>query len=118
MEKIISSRRFQLDSARKDIINRELARIEGEYPKLTSTRVIVDFEKNWYFCEVIVHGKNLELKADSKATDLNVAVTETLDKAEKQLRKYLDRVHNHHHQPVSALEITVEEKAPAPAAEA
>ena len=97
MEKIIAGRHLDIENNIKEFINNELIKIEGEYRKLTSARVILDVQKNWHFAEVILHGKKISIEAKSKSKDLKTSISSAIQKAKKQLKKYLDKVQNHHH---------------------
>ena len=96
MEKIIAGRHLDVETSIKDFINHELKKIEGEYRKLTSARVILDVQKNWHFAEVILHGKKISIEAKSKSKDLQTSISSAIQKAKKQLKKYLDKVQDHH----------------------
>ncbi len=112
MEKIIASRHFDLDEATKALIMDELGKIESEYHKLTSARVVLDMQKTWYSAEIVLRGKNLSIESRTKAHELPVAFAEASEKVNTQLRKHLDRVHDHHHTSVSELEmVTVTEES-------
>ena len=96
MEKIIAGRHLEIEDHIKDFINHELNKIEGEYAKLTSARVVLDIQKNWHFTEVILHGKKISIEAKSKSNDLKKSISSAIQKAKKQLKKYLDRVQDHY----------------------
>ena len=97
MEKIIAGRHLDVENSIKELIYNELSKIEGEYHKLTSARVILDVQKNLHFAEVILHGKKISIEAKAKSKDLKTSITSAIQKAKKQLKKYLDKVQNHHH---------------------
>lgn len=109
MEKIISSRHFTLDDATKDHIEAELDKLEQEYDKLTSARFVVELQRSWFFSEIELRGKHLQIEAKAKANDLFVSANMVFDKTEKQLRKHLDRVQDHHHQSLGETELQQEE---------
>jgi ribosomal subunit interface protein len=96
MEKIISSRHFEVNDDMKGFILREMDRIEGEYHKLTSIRMVLDQQKKYFSAEVILHGKNINIEADAQAAQLQPAVIDAIGKADKQLRKHLDKIKSHH----------------------
>jgi len=105
MEKIISSRHFELDDVARAYVLDELTKLESEYQKLTSVRVVLDMQKSRYLTEVVLRGKNVEIEAKGEAKELRAAIDEVLAKTHAQLRKYLDRVHDHNKLPVSAVEL-------------
>ena len=98
MEKIISSRHHtNLTGSLKKYIGMELQKLNEQCRSLTSARVILDHRKIWHSAEIILHGKHLEIEAHAEATDLRRAVDDALEKAERQLRKHLDKIKNHKH---------------------
>ena len=110
MEKIIAGRHLELtDEERQEAwqtIGEELEKIEKGYQKLTTARVVVDMQKTWFSVEVILNGKNIDFEASATAKDLHAAIDSAMAKARKQLRKFMDKVHDHHHQKsVSEIEL-------------
>jgi ribosomal subunit interface protein len=105
MEKIISSRHFELDDVARAYALDELTKLESEYQKLTSARLVLDIQKAHYVTEIVVRGKNVEIEAKNEAKGLRPAIDGVVAKAHAQLRKYLDKVHDHNKLPVSAVEL-------------
>ena len=96
MEKIISGRHCDLTANTKAHILDGLDRLEGEYSKLTSARVVVDRQRQDHLVEVILHGKQLDIEATAREENLWAAIDHAIDRTERQLRKHLDKVQNHH----------------------
>jgi putative sigma-54 modulation protein len=109
MEKIIAGRHLNLHDRTKALINDLLTDIEGEYDKLTSARVVVDKSKHGFDVEAILHGKKIEYTAKASDKDIHVAIAAAIEKVDRQLRKFLDKVHDHHKTPISAIERAVVE---------
>ena len=109
MEKVITARHFHLRDDAKEAIHDRLAEINSEYRSLISTRVILDKEKNQFSCEIIMHGKHIDIEAKGKGRDPVVAFDASCDKAEKQLRRHFDKVKSHKHVSISQLEVEIEE---------
>ena len=96
MEKIIAGRHIDIDDEIKEFIQKELGKLEKGYHKLTSARVVLDKQKNWYLTEIILHGKNISIESKSKSKDLRSAISNSLSKTKGQLKKFLDKIQNHH----------------------
>ena len=106
MERIIASRTHELSDELKAFINDELARFDDASERLTSTRVILSEQRAWHTVDVIVHGRNIEIEASAKATEPHAAIHAALDKAERQLRKHIDKIKDLKHQSsISELEL-------------
>jgi putative sigma-54 modulation protein len=95
MEKIISGRHCDLTAKTKEHILHGLDRIESEYSKLTSARVVVDHQRQHHKVEVILHGKQIDIEAEAREENLWAAIDAASDRTERQLRKHLDKVQNH-----------------------
>ena len=65
----------------------------------------LDQQKHNYIAEISLHGKSLVIDATAMATDLEPAFDKALVKAERQLRKFLEKMQNHHHTALSTLEL-------------
>ena len=96
MEKIIAGRHKHVNDHLKDLIYNELEKIENEYNKLTSGRVILDAQKNLFCTEVIIHGKQISIEAKSEENDVHVSIASAFAKANSQLRKFFDKLQDKH----------------------
>ena len=96
MEKIIAGRHKHVNDHLKDFIYDELEKIEDVYSKLTSARVILDTQKNLFFTEVIIHGKQISIEAKSKENDARASIASAFAKANSQLRKFFDKLQDKH----------------------
>ena len=107
MEKIIAARHFHLFDSVKEHVNDRLIELEGCTRKLTSARAILDHHKNRFTAEIILHGKKIDIEAKASGEDLLVTFDKAFHKVERQLRKHLDKMQDHHHVSVSELEIQI-----------
>ncbi|HAR67135.1 MAG TPA: ribosome-associated translation inhibitor RaiA [Lentisphaeria bacterium] len=105
MEKIISGRRRELTDAIKSHVLSGLDRLESEYEKLTSARVVVDRQKLEHHVEVILHGSHIEIEANGRDENLWCAIDQAVDRAERQLRRELDKRNNHHHKSLAEIDL-------------
>ena len=96
MEKIIAGRHLDINDSTKEFIIQELSKIENDYHKLTSARVVIEEQKNWHYTEILLHGKNLSIEAKAKAKPIRTSISGAIEKTKKQLKKHLDKVQNHH----------------------
>lgn len=95
MEVIISGRHLDIDDALREYIQEKIARLAEEHPKLTTARVVLEFERSWRVVEAHVHGKHLNVDATAKTRDFVASVDGVFDKLERQLRKHLERIQEH-----------------------
>ena len=95
MEIIISGRHLGVSDQMKEHAEQRLRKLAEEYPKLTSARMVMDLQRNWHLVEAHLHGKNVNLDASARTSDMYASIDSVADKLERQLRRYLDRVQDH-----------------------
>ncbi len=91
MQVIVSGRHFQVSDELKNYANEALSRLSTEYAKLTTGRVVLEFERSWNVAEVHVQGKSVQLDATARTQDMYTAIDQAVEKVEKQLAKRLGR---------------------------
>ncbi|QSH40031.1 ribosome-associated translation inhibitor RaiA [Lentisphaerota bacterium ZTH] len=97
MQIIISGRHFNVTDEMKAQINERLTGIlEHKSLKISTVRVILDQEGSRSLAEVIVNIKNHDIEAKAESYDMNESVETVIDKIEIQVRKYLDKMQDHH----------------------
>ena len=111
MEKIIAGRHMSIRKGMKNYINEQLARIETDYSKLTSARVVIDKGKAEFEVEIILHGKKLKYTAKASNRVVHIALNAAFDKVDRQLRKHFDKAQDHQHTSTSEIEIAFREGA-------
>ena len=52
-------------------------------------------EKIHFLVEITLHGKNINMVATARTEGMYAAVDEAVEKLEKQLHKFLERLHDH-----------------------
>jgi ribosomal subunit interface protein len=66
------------------------------FPGVEHVHVILDQEKHANVVEVVVQAKrHVHVEAKDSSDNLRTALDAAIDKAEKQLRKVMDKVHDH-----------------------
>lgn len=103
MEIKIASRHGQLSDANQQIIREKLSKLPQIFDRLTEIEVTVDLADS---TKLDVHLQvQAEHKHDFVATyqsdNLMGAVDQVLHKMETQIRRYKDKIQNHHNTPAS-----------------
>jgi putative sigma-54 modulation protein len=118
METIVSGRQFEVDGALRDYVEEKVAGLAAEYNKLTTARVVLSEERGRHIVEGHVSGKHITLNATGRSHVPAEAVDEVFQKLERQLRKHVDRLHDHRTIPLNEAEMRDLEEAAAKAAAA
>jgi len=104
MEIIVSGRQVDVDSALRAYVERKLALLPTEYGKLTSARVVMSEERGRHIVEGLIYGKNMTLNAKGRSHVVHEAIDEVFEKLERQLRKRVERIHDHRALPLNEAE--------------
>ena len=96
MDIIVSGRHVSVTEGMKSHLVNRLESILEDLPiKLSSTRAILDVEKNRHKVEVILHMKGHEIEATDMSYDMYSSIDSCCDKVNKQLKKYIDKLQSH-----------------------
>ena len=104
MEIIVSGRQLDVDAPLRAYAEAKVAPLTAEYGKLTSVRLVLSEERGRHIAEGHVCGKHVTLNASARAQTAAEAVDEVFDKLERQLRKHVERIHDHRAIPLSEAE--------------
>lgn len=94
MEVIISAKHIETDEALKAQAEELADKLSESYKnqKLTSIRFLFSLERNWQIADALLNGKHLTLHATARTNDLRISLANVIDKLDKQLRRYLERI--------------------------
>jgi putative sigma-54 modulation protein len=105
----ISARHGQLRDDHKEFIKEKAEKLLHFFERLTSIDVTVDLENDLKTVEFVVSAEHKhDFVARESHGDVRAAVDMVLDKLEKQLRKYKERVQDHRRTPAMG-EVRAEE---------
>ena len=96
MEIIVSSRDENIKAGIKKHAEERAIQISTMYEKLTTCRVILNIERKEETAEFILNGKNIDIEAKATGRSVYEAIDLAAAKTEKQLTKFLDKLHAHH----------------------
>ena len=95
MEIIVSSRDENIKTGIKLHAEERAQEISTMYEKLTTCRVVLNKEKHEDTAEFILHGKNIDIEAKATGRSVYEAIDLAAGKLEKQLTKFLSKLHEH-----------------------
>ncbi len=96
MDYIVSTRSDLVSDAMKTYAEKTMLSVVEFYPKIISVSVILDSQKERFSAEVVVYGAHIDIEAKHEAFEMRDSIDKVADKIDKQLRRYLDKVQNHH----------------------
>src|SRR5690606_12706548 len=102
MDVRISGRHIEVTDALKSHIQSAFDRFEHHFDKAVDADVVLTVEKTRHIAEINLHANGLRVNAKSVTEDLYLAFDAALQKVERQVAKYRDRINRH--QPRTARE--------------
>ena len=96
MQLNISGHHISVTPATRKHIETKLERLERHSENITNVHVIISVNKSEHHAEATVHiGGSKELFADSKATNLYIAIDHLIDKLDRQVLKFKEKSTSH-----------------------
>lgn len=94
----ITARRFKLPENIKTFTQKEVMRLEKYYDGIIDTEVILSWEKFHRLAEINVHVYGTTLTTQDREEDVRKAIKSAIEKMERQLIKYKDKMHSYDHE--------------------
>ena len=91
---IVGKNGFSPSQVNKEFVEKKLERVQNYFQEQENlrTRVVCKVYPTYHKVEITIPTKNVTLRAESKGEDIYSAVDLSLDKLERQVRKYKTRV--------------------------
>lgn len=101
MKTMLTSKNCEIPRESHGRIAQEIERLQNGYGKLTQADIHVRLEPEGYRAEVHLQGKQLSIESHGLDRELNAALNAALRRADKQLRRFTDRLQGRvrEHQP-------------------
>ena len=105
----ITGHHVEVTPAIRDYVKGKLERVLRHFDQVTSSHVILSVEKLQQKAEVTLHvpGKDIFVEADD--SDLYAAIDNLVDKLDRQVQKYKQKVQDHHRGDKAAVRSLAEE---------
>jgi putative sigma-54 modulation protein len=91
----ITARHAKASSSLQENITEELQKLEKYSDKITSCHVILDTERDEKTIEIVIALLGQTVKAEAKADNIGKAVDSALQKIERQLKKFNEKMKSH-----------------------
>ena len=91
----ITGHHVDVSAALKNYVSEKMQRISRHFDHVLSINVILNVEKHRNDAEATVHAAGKSLFANASDTDMYAAIDSLVDKLDKQVRRYKDRLRSH-----------------------
>lgn len=96
----ITARHFKLTEELKQITTKEISRLKKYYDGIIEVDVILEWEKMDRLAEVHLMVYGTILSAQERSDNMKRAIVRSVDKLERQLIKYKEKLHSFDHEKV------------------
>ncbi|OQY39200.1 MAG: ribosomal subunit interface protein [Candidatus Cloacimonetes bacterium 4572_65] len=91
----ITARHFELTNAIRDHVEESLFKLKRFFDQIITIHVTLALENNRNSCEISLHASKFSLQSDGEAMDMYIAIDETIERMESQIKKLKDKVTDH-----------------------
>lgn len=96
MDITVTGRHLTITPAIEEYARKKLENIHIDFPRILDAHFILEVEKFRQRAELVLHcGNHIHIEASDIHEDLYAAIDNTVDKAERQMRKYKTRIQDH-----------------------
>ena len=89
------ARKVTLDDDVRSLAEKKLAKIKKYFNDILDVRLEVEQERHLYVADLLVRGKDFDIKSTSQNKDLTTAIQDAVDKLEIQARRAKTRLKDH-----------------------
>ncbi|HNX00022.1 MAG TPA: ribosome-associated translation inhibitor RaiA [Candidatus Cloacimonadota bacterium] len=95
MQITITARHFELTKAIRDYVEAACEKLNRYFDQIITLHVTLTLENSRNICEITLHASKFTLQSESEEMDMYLAVDNTIEKMEGQIKKLKDRVTDH-----------------------
>lgn len=88
----ITARNIDLTDAIRNYAEKKVSKLEKYFDHITEASVLLEVQKNVHIVEVLLSAKGVFMKGLEKSEDLYASIDLSVDKIEKQLVKYKEKL--------------------------
>ncbi|MGH8797296.1 MAG: ribosome hibernation-promoting factor, HPF/YfiA family [Caldimonas sp.] len=112
MNLTISGHHLEVTPALREYVLTKLDRITRHFDQVVDISVLLSVEKlsqkeRRQKAEVTIHVKGKDIFAEQSSEDLYASIDQLMDKLDRQVGRYKDRVKDHHHEPGKRIDATL-----------
>ncbi|HEY0096549.1 MAG TPA: ribosome-associated translation inhibitor RaiA [Archangium sp.] len=96
MQLNITFRQFGSSDALKEYAKEKVERVNKYLDRAGEAHVVLSLERHLHHAEITIHSGSWVLRGREKSADMYASIDLAMDKIEAQLRKYKEKIKNHH----------------------
>ncbi|MBZ4644384.1 MAG: putative sigma-54 modulation protein [Deferribacteres bacterium] len=88
----ITVKNIELTDAIRSYVEKKVSKVKRYFDQVVDVHVVLDVQKNVHMAEILVNAKGVFLKGLEKSEDLYASIDLAVDKIERQLVKYKEKL--------------------------
>ncbi|MCB4204495.1 ribosome-associated translation inhibitor RaiA [Deferribacterales bacterium Es71-Z0220] len=88
----ITVKNVELTDAIRSYVEKKVSKVKKYFDQVVDVHVVLDVQKNVHMAEILVNAKGVFLKGIEKSEDLYASIDLAIDKIERQLVKYKEKL--------------------------
>lgn len=92
----ITGRHVEVTDAIKDYLEKRTGKVRRHFDQIINIHVILSIEKGRHLAEMTLQGNNFVFNGHEETRDMYTSIDSVVDKIEKQVKRYKDRISDHH----------------------
>lgn len=92
----ITGRHVLVTESMKDYALEKLSKLERFSPRLIDVSVTMDIQKIEQRVDIVIRFNNMKIKSHASSSDMYASIDMAVDKLQHQIRKYKNKIQNHH----------------------
>lgn len=97
MQVNVSGHQLEVTDALRSYVQDKLTRLERHFDKITSIQVTLSVDKLVQKAEATLRLAGGDIAASAEHTDMYAAIDQLMDKLDRQLIKFKEKLKDHHH---------------------
>jgi len=97
MQLNLTGHHIEITDSLRQYVTEKLERIERHFDKVTNTHVILTVENVRHKAEATIHMSGNDVFAENTQDNMYAAIDGLIDKLDRQVKKYKEKITNHHH---------------------
>lgn len=103
----ITGRHVLVTESMKDYALEKLAKLERFSPRLIDLTAIMDIQKLEHRVDLVLRFNNMKIKSHAATGDMYASIDLAFDKLQNQIRRYKNRIQDHHLQSMKIVDMNV-----------
>ncbi len=93
----LTGHHIEITDALRNYVNEKMERLERHFDKVSNTHVILSLENVTHKAEATVHMSGNDIFAEAHEKNMYAAIDGLVDKLDRQVKKYKEKLKNHLH---------------------